>query len=129
MDAKKLALFCRKAADDKKAEDIVVLDVRKLSTVTDFFVIVSATSEPHMRAIADEITEQVKEELGLRARAVDGTIRASWMVIDYVDVIVHIMRSDTRTHYDLEGLWGDAPLVKPPKPRKPRTSKAGSAGS
>jgi ribosome-associated protein len=112
MDSKKLALLCRKYADDKKAENIAVLDVRKLSTVTDFFVVVSATSEPHMRAIADEITDKAREEFGVRPRAVDGGVRASWMVIDYVDVIVHIMRADARSHYDLEGLWGDAPRVK-----------------
>jgi ribosome-associated protein len=112
MDSKKLALRCRKLADDKKADNIVVLDVRKLSTVTDFFVVMSATSEPHMRALAEDMIEKIKEESGVRPRAVDGTLRASWMVIDYVDVIVHIMRADARQHYDLEGLWGDAPRVK-----------------
>jgi ribosome-associated protein len=117
MDSKKLALFCRKCADDKKADNIVVLDVRKLSTVTDFFVVLSASSEPHMRAIADEIIDKLKGEEGLRPRAVDGGMRASWMVVDYVDVIVHIMRADARNHYDLEGLWGDAPRVKGRKPR------------
>ncbi len=118
MDAKKLALLCRKLADDKKADNAVVLDMRKLSSVTDFFVIVSATSEPHMRAIADEITEKVKAESDIRPRAVDGTLRGSWMVIDYSDVIIHIMRADARSHYDLEGLWGDAPRVKGRKARR-----------
>jgi ribosome-associated protein len=117
MDSKKLALLCRKFADDRKAENAVVLDMRKLSTVADFFVVVSATSEPHMRAIADEITEKVKAETGVRPRAVDGTLRASWMVIDYADVIIHIMRGDARSRYDLEGLWGDAPRVKGRKTR------------
>jgi len=124
MDARKLALLCRKIADDKKAENIVTLDVRKLSTVTDFFVIMSATSEPHMRAIADEISEKVEIETGERPRAVDGTIRGNWVVMDYVDVIIHIMRSDTRQHYDLEGLWSDAPRLRGRKaatPRKKRT--------
>ncbi|MBI5385029.1 MAG: ribosome silencing factor [Verrucomicrobia bacterium] len=131
MDSKKLALACRKFADDKKAENLVVLDVRKLSSVTDFFVIVSATSEPHMRAIAEEISEKNREKNGERPRAVDGTLRASWMVIDYVDVIVHIMRSDLRSHYDLEGLWGDAPRVVPRAPRarkKPTASDSAPAG-
>lgn len=117
MDSKKLALFCQKSADDKKAENTMVLDVRELSSVTDFFVIVSASSEPHLRAIVDEITEKVWAELGVRPTAVDGTLRTSWMVIDYVDVIIHIMRTDIRTRYDLEGLWGDAPRVKPRKAR------------
>jgi ribosome-associated protein len=112
MEAKKLALLCRRCAEDKKAENTVVLDMRKLSTVADFFVIVSATSEPHMRAVAEEIADKVKAEAGLRPRAVDGTLRASWMVMDYADVIIHIMRADARSRYDLEGLWGDAPRVK-----------------
>jgi ribosome-associated protein len=123
MDAKKLALLCRKYADDKKAENVVVLDMRKLSSVTDFFVVASATSEPHMRAIADEITEKVKAESQTRPRAVDGTLRTSWMVIDYSDVIVHIMRADARAHYDLEGLWGDAPRVKGRKPATPKNAQ------
>ena len=117
MDSKKLALLCQKFADDKKAENIAVMDVRELSTVTDFFVIASATSEPHLRAISDEICEKVRESTGVKPRAEDGSIRASWMVIDYVDVIVHLMRDEIRTRYDLEGLWGDAPKVKPRKPR------------
>jgi ribosome-associated protein len=117
MDSKKLALLCRKHAEAKKAENAIVLDVRKLSTVTDFFVVVSATSEPHMRAIADEVVDKLREETGTRPHAVDGAVRASWMVIDYVDVILHIMRGDARAHYDLEGLWGDAPRVKGSRPR------------
>ena len=74
MDSKKLALLCRELADNRKAEDIVMLDVRKLSSVTDYFVIASGTSEPHLRAIMDEITEKLREDYGLRPRAVDGTL-------------------------------------------------------
>lgn len=121
MDAKKLAMCCREYAENKKAEDIVVLDVRKLSSVADYFVICSGTSEPHLRAISDEITNRVREELDLRPRAVDGTLQTAWIVMDYFDVIVHVMKSDVRKTYDLEGLWGDAPRVKP---RVPRAKKA-----
>jgi ribosome-associated protein len=113
MDSRKLALLCRKLADNKKAEDIVVLDVRKLSSVTDYFVIASGTSEPHLRAITDEITEKLRLDCGLKPRAVDGTVRAAWLVLDFLDVIVHVMRTDMRGRYDLEGLWGDAPRVRP----------------
>ena len=115
MDSRKLARLCREFADNKKAENIVILDVRKLSSVTDYFVLASGTSEPHLRAIVDEITGKLREEHGVRPRAVDGTTRAAWVVLDFFDVIVHIMRQDTREHYDLEGLWGDAPRVKPRK--------------
>lgn len=113
MDSRKLALLCREFADNKKAEDIEILDVRELSSVTDYFVIVSGTSEPHLRAIVDEITGKLREEHHLRPRAVDGTLHTAWVVLDYFDVIVHVMRQDVRERYDLETLWGDAPKVKP----------------
>jgi ribosome-associated protein len=112
MDSRKLALLCRDLADNRKAENIVVLDLREVSSVTDYFVLASGTSEPHLRAIADEITDTLKEEYHLRPRAVDGTLHTAWMVLDYFDVIVHIMRPDVREHYDLEGLWSDAPRVR-----------------
>jgi ribosome-associated protein len=112
MDSKKLALLCREFADHKKAEDLVVLDVRKLSSVTDYFVIASGTSEPHLRAIVNEIEDRLKQEHDLRPRARDGTVAGAWVVLDFFDVIVHVMRTDLRERYDLEGLWGDAPRVK-----------------
>jgi ribosome-associated protein len=118
MDSKKLALLCRKLAENKKAEQAVILDVRQISSVTDYFVIVSGASEPHLRAIADEITEKLRDEHHVRARAVDGDGRASWQVLDYFDVIVHIMRTDTRERYDLESLWGDAPRLRPTRVRR-----------
>jgi ribosome-associated protein len=124
MDSKKLALLCRELADNKKAENIVILDVRKISTVTDYFVIASGTSEPHLRAIVGEISDKLRDDYGLRPRAVDGDIRAAWQALDYFDVIVHVMRQDIREKYDLEGLWGDAPKVKP---RAPRRQASGAA--
>jgi len=120
MDSRKLALLCREFADNKKAENLVILDVRKISSVTDYFVIVSGTSEPHLRAIVEEITGQLRQEHSVRPRAADGTIHGAWVVLDYFDVIVHIMRQDVRERYDLEGLWGDA---APVKPRKTKTLK------
>jgi ribosome-associated protein len=113
MDARKLALLCRELADNKKAEDLVILDVRALSSVTDYFVIASGASEPHLRAIVDEILDKLRQEHHLRPRAIDGTLHAAWVVLDFFDVIVHIMRQDMRQRYDLESLWGDAPRVKP----------------
>jgi ribosome-associated protein len=112
MDARKLALLCRELADNKKAEDLVILDVRKLSSVTDYFVIASGSSEPHLRAIVDEIADKLREEHDLRPRAIDGTFHAAWVVLDFFDVIVHVMRQDVRERYDLETLWGDAPRVR-----------------
>ncbi len=122
MDSKKLALLCRELADNKKAENIAVLDVRELSSVTDYFVIVSGSSEPHLRAIVDEIVDKLTEDYGLRPRAKDGTLQTAWIVLDYFDVIIHVMRTDVRDRYDLETLWGDAPRVKPK--RQPAARKA-----
>jgi ribosome silencing factor RsfS/YbeB/iojap len=115
MDSKKLALLCRELADNRKAEDIAILDVRDLSTVTDYFVIASGTSEPHLRAIVDEITDKLRDEHDIRPRAVHGTMPTAWVVLDFFDVIVHVMKKDVRERYDLETLWGDAPQVKPKK--------------
>ena len=116
MDSKKLAQLCREFADNKKAENIVVLDVQKLSTVTDYFVIASGTSTPHLRAIVDEISDKLCKEYDERPRAVDGTVQGAWVVLDFFDVIVHVMRADVRERYNLEGLWGDAPKMKVRKP-------------
>lgn len=111
MESKKLARLCREYAENRKAENVVVLDVRKISSITDYFVIASGSSEPHLRAIVDEITDRLRDDHGVRVRATDGNIRAAWQVMDFFDVIVHAMRQDVRERYDLEGLWGDAPRV------------------
>jgi ribosome-associated protein len=120
MESKKLALLCRELAENRKAENIAILDVRELSSVTDYFVICTGSSEPHLRAIVDEITEQLRETHALRPRAMDGALRTAWVVLDYFDVIVHVMRADVREHYDLEGLWGDAPRVRARKAARPK---------
>ena len=117
MDSKKLALICRELADSKKAENIVILDVKKISSITDYFVIASGASEPHLRAIIDEITDKLRSEHSLRPRAIDGNLHAAWQVLDYFDVIVHVMRAEVRERYDLESLWGDAPRIHAPKKR------------
>ena len=124
MDSRKLALLCRELADDKKAENIVILDVRKISSVTDYFVVASGTSDPHLRAIVEEISQTLRDDHDLTPSGRDGTIHAAWVVLDYFDVIVHIMRSDIRERYDLEGLWNDAVRVKPRAPAKAKKKKA-----
>jgi ribosome-associated protein len=116
MDSKKLALLCRELAENRKAENVVVLDVTKVSSITDYFIIATGTSEPHLRAIVDEITEKLSDDYDLKPKAHDGSLQTSWIVLDYFDVIVHIMRADVRDHYKLEDLWGDAPQVKTKKP-------------
>jgi ribosome-associated protein len=128
MESKKLALLCRELAENKKAENTVILDVRNLSSITDYFVITSGGTEPHLRAIVSEITDKLREDHGLAPRAIDGEANSPWQVMDFFDVIVHVMRTDARDKYDLEGLWGDAGRVAPrrAKARKPKP-RAGTA--
>jgi ribosome-associated protein len=112
MDSRKLVFLCQELAEEKKAEEIVILDVRKVSSITDYFLIATGTSEPHLRAIVNEITETLKEKHGVSPQARDGGVQTAWVVLDYFDVIVHVMRGDVREHYNLEGLWGDVPRVQ-----------------
>lgn len=135
MDSLTLALLCHELADNKKAEKIVILDVRKISSVTDFFVLVSGSSEPHIRAIMTELRGRLADEHGLRPASVDGEHPTAWQVLDYFDVIVHVMKPDVRERYDIEGLWGDAPRIDPSNPpvdevkapkKKAATKKAAS---
>ena len=123
MNSKKLAQLCSEFADNKKAENLVVLDVRKVSSVTDYFVVASGTSEPHLRAIVSEITDQLREKHDVRPTRVDGHTGGAWVVLDFFDVIVHVMHADVRERYDLESLWGDAAKVKTAKPKKARLKR------
>lgn len=129
MDSKKLAQLCRDLADNRKAENIVILDVSKLSSVTDYFVIATGSSEPHLRAIVDEITTRLREDHDLRPNAMDGHMPIDWIVLDFFDVIIHVMRPEARERYDLEGLWSDAARVKAPRKAKKKSaaSEAGDA--
>lgn len=107
-DGETLARACAAAAADKKAEDPVVLDLRGISTFTDFFVVCSASSEPQLKAISSEVREQVREKLGRTPTAEDGHPASQWIILDYGDVIVHLFHTDKREFYGLENLWSDA---------------------
>jgi ribosome-associated protein len=89
----------------------VVLDLRELSTFTDYFVICSGTSEPHLKAIASEVETRLKQDHGIRATAIDGFPASHWIVLDYLQVIVHVFHREKRAFYSLEDLWGDAPRL------------------
>lgn len=88
-----------------------MLDLRGISTFTDFFVICSGTSEPHLKAIAGEIEQQLREEDNIRAASIDGFPSSQWIVLDYLQVIVHIFHKEKRGFYSLEDLWNDAPRL------------------
>ena len=88
------------------------MDLREISSFTDFFVICSANSEPQLKAIANEIETQLRESHGLRATSIDGFPASQWIVLDYLEVVVHIFHRDKRAFYSLENLWGDAPRIE-----------------
>jgi ribosome-associated protein len=128
MESKQLALLCRELAENKKAENTVILDVRNLSSITDFFVITSGAAEPHLRSIVHEITDRLQQDHALSPRAIDGGSNSPWQVLDYFDVIVHVMRADAREKYDLEGLWGDAARLAPKRARARKPSGRSGGG-
>lgn len=104
--------FANKVADlalSKKAESVISLDLRGLTTTCDFFVICQGTSEVHVRAIADGVVEGMKE-IGERAWHVEGYEARKWILVDYVNVVLHVFDGETRDYYQLERLWGDAPV-------------------
>jgi ribosome-associated protein len=114
------------AARDKKAEDLVVLDLRGRSDVTDYFVICHGNSDRQVLAIVDSIEERLRSELGRRPSHVEGRRTADWVLMDYVDFLVHVFQDEKRQFYRLERLWGDAPVVElsdPPAARDAGTSR------
>ncbi len=104
-----LKLVCR-ILDDKKAEDVVVLDVRKQSSITNYLVLATGTSQPHLRALRIEIDRIVKET-GTEVIGVDSGDGSGWTVVDTFDVMIHILTPDNRARFRLETLWGDAEPV------------------
>ena len=99
-------------ADAKKAEDLLVLDMRELVAYTDFLVICTARSERQARAIVDEVRVRVKREAGLLPGGVDGGGDAGWTILDYLDCVLHVFTPEARERYGLEELWRDAPRLE-----------------
>jgi len=110
VNSRTLALSMVKAASEKKALDPVVLDLRKLTTFTDFFVIVSGTSDRQVQAIAYAMEEYLKAKK-LRPLGVEGQENGHWILLDYGDVVAHVFYQEDREYYQLEKLWADAPRV------------------
>lgn len=106
-----LARRLAELADSKKAADIVVLDMRKLVSYTDFLAICTARSERQARAIVDEVRVQVKRETGLLPSGVDGGGEDGWVVLDYLDCVLHVFTAEARERYQLEDLWREAPRL------------------
>ena len=110
LDAKEKALRAQTALADKRALDPVVLDMREITLITDYFIICHGTSNVHIRALGDAVVEALKED-GVRPHGVEGRDEGRWVLLDYGDFIVHIFAEEGREFYALERLWGDAPRV------------------
>ena len=105
--AKRIAEF----ALSKKASDVIVMDLRSVTDVADYFVVCSADSDTQVKAIADEVDEKLLAA-GIRCFHKEGYETMNWILLDYFDVVVHVFRTEARNYYNLEKLWGDAPVIK-----------------
>ena len=111
IQGKDLAIAAACLAIDNKAKDLTVLDLKGIFSIADYFVICTGDSIPHLRAISREISKSIIDDYNVRARNLDGAAESLWMVLDYIDVVVHVFHKDLRPNYALEDLWSDAALV------------------
>lgn len=121
MKDKDLALRAKDFIEDKKGEDTIVLDISKLTSFTHFFVICHGNSAPHVRAIVDNVRENMKKE-GQPAFHLEGVDTGEWALLDYGAVIVHVFHREKREFYNLESLWGDAKVIYRQPADSPETS-------
>lgn len=111
MDSKKLAVLCAQKCLDKKAENVVILDLENRSSVADYFVVCSGFSDRQVRAVADFVSSEL-HALGVKAISEEGMGDGKWSLIDFGDVIVHVFQDHLRDHFSLESLWLDAPKIR-----------------
>lgn len=125
---KAFAIEAARMLADDRCEDVLCLDVRSLSQVSDFIIVASGTSDRQMRSAGDDVAKLAQTSgYGVMRRSQDE--RATWIVLDCVDVVVHIFEPNTRAHYDLEMLWGDAPRLSWERESASRAGAAGKAGT
>jgi ribosome-associated protein len=110
---------CAHAALDKKGADLVILDVRGITSIADYFVIVSGRSDTQVRAIADAVEERCRAA-GTRPMSIEGSRNGQWILLDYGDLVVHVFYGPVREHYNLERLWARATRCELPKPEDPK---------
>ena len=111
MDTKQTALIAVNALEDKKAEDIRILDISEISTIADYFIIANGTNKSQIQAIADNISE-ILGRAGVTMRQIEGYQNANWVLMDFQDVIIHIFDKENRLFYDLERIWRDGILIE-----------------
>lgn len=128
MDSKEVAYKAAELIFNKKGFNVVIIDLRGLTPIADFFVICSADSDTQVKAIAEEVDVNLKE-MGIKTWHKEGFKSLNWVLLDYVDVVVHVFKKDTREYYNLERLWGDAPTTKVEDPALSAASNKIDAGS
>lgn len=117
-DTRKLIDVIAEGLLDKQAEDITVLDVHELTTLTDTFIVCHASTDVQIKAIANSVIKTTKEQLGEKPWQQEGLASRRWVILDYVNVVVHIFKEDLREHYALERIWNDATITKIEDPKK-----------
>ena len=126
MDSKKFAKQIAEFILGKKGYDIKILEIKNVSSIADYFIICSADSDRQVKAIADEVEDKLRE-IGIKCIHREGYESLTWVILDYFDVMVHVFKAEARTFYNLEKLWGDAPVVEikdeEPEVKKKTTSK------
>lgn len=111
LDSLEVARHIVNVVEDKKAENIILLDLRPDAIIADFFVICNGNSDRQIKALADNVRESIKERFGKLPFSVEGTAESGWMLMDYGDVIVHLFLAEKRLYYNLEGLWRSANVL------------------
>jgi ribosome-associated protein len=114
---RQLALLAAEVCSDKKAKDIKILDVRKITSISDYFIVCSTSNERQARAITDDLRIRMRE-IGKRELGVEGVKDGRWVLQDFADIVVHVFHESQREFYDIEGLWADAKQVRWKKPSR-----------
>lgn len=109
--ARECALIAAKAADSKKATDIMVQEVGAITSMTDYFVIATAANNRQVDAIVEEIETQLREQGGVKPASREGLEEGTWALLDYGDIVVHVFQPEARDYYRLEDLWNDCPVI------------------
>ena len=111
LDGLELANLLIETVEDKKAVDVLLLDMREQTTIADYFLLCNSTNERQLRAIAEAVREDAKQKAGVGGATVEGDYRSGWVLVDFGDLMVHIFSEETRTYYNLEELWQEGKIV------------------
>lgn len=127
-DTKALALLIAEEALETKAQDLKILDLRKLVSFTDYFILCSGTSQRHVQGIADRVSQRLKKDYRRLPLNQEGYAEGQWVLLDFADVVLHVFQMEAREFYDLDSLWADAPRLRPTGEKKKARKKSPKSG-